>query len=140
MEEWEDISGYEGTYTVSNLGRVKSLGRNVNAPKNIWEIKIKEKLLCPRKNKNGYMIVGLSLKGDTKTFYIHRLVAETFIPNIENKKQVNHINGDKKDNRVYNLEWCSPKENLTHAIAKRLRIMPRGDSHWKVKKVNKELK
>ena len=65
--------------------------------------------------KNGYMFVIIFYNGTRKNSYVHRLVAEKYIPNPENKKQVNHINGDKFDNRVCNLEWVTCKENISHA-------------------------
>lgn len=68
------------------------------------------------KSKNGYLRVDISINGKRKVVFLHRLVAETFIPNLENKPQVNHINGIKTDNRVENLEWVNAKENTQHAV------------------------
>lgn len=105
-EIWKDIPNYDD-YQVSNLGNVKSL--NYNHTK-------KEKILVPVKHKNGYLCVYIN--GKIKS--IHRLVAETFLNNIENKPDVNHINGKKDDNRVENLEWCTKSENMQHAIKNNL--------------------
>jgi predicted XRE-type DNA-binding protein len=103
-EEWRDIKGYEGHYQVSNLGRVKSFRRK------------KVKLLSPKLTQKGYYEVGLR-KDETRKFkLVHRLVAESLIPNPDNKPQVNHINGLKTDNRLNNLEWCTAKENHDHAV------------------------
>ena len=108
MELWKDIKGYEGLYQVSNLGRVKSLKNKSN---HINEIILKQ----GKDRKKGYMNVSLSVNSKTKTFKVHKLVATHFIPNIDNKLQVNHKNGDKSDNRVINLEWVTCKENIKHA-------------------------
>ncbi len=107
QEIWKDIKNYEGKYQVSNFGNVKSLERYDRCNRHI-----NEKILVPRKHTGGYLRVQLS----RKDFYIHRLVAETFIPNPENKLQVNHIDGDKTNNRSNNLEWCTALENNLHAI------------------------
>ena len=104
-EIWKDIEGYEGLYQISNLGRVKSLGNNKTR---------KEKILKSSKNTNGYLLVNLHKEGKQKHYYIHRLVVIAFIPNPDNLSQVNHINEDKTDNRVENLEWCDSKYNLNY--------------------------
>jgi len=104
MEIWKDVIGYEGLYQVSNLGRIKSLKFN----------KIKY-LSIKRTNKIGYINVVLFNNLSKKSFYIHRLIAISFIPNALNKPDVNHINGIKTDNRLCNLEWTTTKENVNHA-------------------------
>jgi len=103
LEIWKDIKGFEGKYQISNLGNVKSL----NYKKEIG----KENILSPIKN-NGYLSVCLKLRKNVRS--IHRLVAEAFIENIENKKTVNHKNGNKSDNRLCNLEWNTYSENKRH--------------------------
>lgn len=117
MEEiWNDIKGYEGKYKVSNLGRVKSKARKTKVGiNNVKEILRGEKILKPLKLTKGYL--GIKLYKDLvgKTIKIHRLVAEAFIPNTENKPQVNHIDGDKGNNKVNNLEWCNCKDNMEHS-------------------------
>lgn len=114
MEVWKDIPGYEGLYQVSSLGRVRSFGRYVkNRYKMIWRA---GKTLKQGKDNKGYMTVVLCAnKQQTKK--VHRLVASAFLPNPENKPQINHINGNKQDNRTDNLEWCSQSENMLHAWA-----------------------
>ena len=112
MEEiWKDVVGYEGLYQVSNLGRVKSLTR-----KNVKQ----DRLLTPT-NNNGYYCVSLLKNKKRKFCLIHRLVAKTFVENPDNKKEVNHIDGNKKNNRANNLEWCTPSENIIHAYKEKLK-------------------
>lgn len=103
MEEiWKDIINYEGKYEVSNLGRVRSLSYNGTG-----EIKF----LKQSTNKRGYKRVGLCKDGKTKHYYVHRLVAMTFIPNPNNYKEVNHKDEKPSNNDVKNLEWCDTKYN-----------------------------
>lgn len=127
------MSGYEGTYKVSSSGIVKSLARTVKGPGNIGLLTKEDKNLRTRITPHGYEIVTLVKNGNRKTLYVHRLVAITFIPNPEGKPQVNHIDGNKQNNHLSNLEWCTAKENLNHALGNSLREMPKGDEHWKRK-------
>ena len=116
-EIWKDVQGYEGLYQVSNLGRVKSLGRNVKKPLlksgYCWQ---EERILKPHKTKYGYLNVRLCKDSRTKDFQIHRLVAIAFIPNPENKPQIDHINADKTNNTVNNLRWVTCKENINNPL------------------------
>ena len=114
MEEiWKDVVGYEGLYQVSSLGRVKSLERLVkNDNKGGFRL-IKEKILSLCSSGRQYYYVSLRKNSLPKKVYVHRLVAEVFLPNPENKPCVDHLNTDKFDNRVENLKWCTCKEN-TH--------------------------
>lgn len=105
MEIWIDIKGYEGKYEVSSFGRVRSFNY-----RNTGEIKV----LSVCENKCGYLYVGLFKDGKQKKFKIHRLVAESFIPNPNNLPQVNHKSEVKTDNRVENLEWCDAKYNSNY--------------------------
>ena len=116
-EEWRDIDGYEGLYKVSNTGKIKSTDRILYMGKNYVPSKVKGKLIKTRISKNGYVLVTLSSKSKTRHFYVHRLVAETFIPNPENKREVNHIDTNKLNNDVSNLEWVTSSENKIHAHA-----------------------
>ena len=99
MEEWKTIEGYEGLYEVSNTGRIRNRNR---------------KIIKTFSNKEGYIRVTLCKNNKPKTFSVHRLVALAFIPNTENKPQVNHIDEDKANNVFTNLEWVTQKENHNH--------------------------
>lgn len=107
VEYWRDIIGYEGKYQVSNLGNVRSINYH------------REHITKPLAfilDQDGYKQVKLCK--DKKVYFkrVHRLVAEMFIPNPYNKEQVNHIDGNKGNNSILNLEWATPKENMQHAF------------------------
>lgn len=106
-EIFKPILGYENAYKVSNYGRIVSLSKQINC----YQEKLKSFELC-----KGYPRVSLWNNGKGKHFFIHRLVAEAFIPNPDNKPHINHINGIKTDYSINNLEWCTPKENIEHSI------------------------
>jgi len=129
MEIWKDVVGYEGFYTISNLGNVKSLDRLVDGRVNNKALR-KSKPLKPSKTKRGYMRVVLCHKeGYKKNIPIHRLVAIAFIENKKNHPQVNHINGVKSDNTVGNLEWCDQAYNNRHARATGLNVALMGEKN-----------
>ena len=113
MEIWKDIEGYEGYYQVSNMGSVQSLNRTCTN-KNNKIMTFKGKILKPQNDRCGYLCVLLSLNGIKRNFKIHRLVAQAFIDNSNNKPCVNHKDGNKTNNMVYNLEWCTQQENIHH--------------------------
>lgn len=115
MEEiWVDIKDYEGLYQVSNQGRVRSLDREViraDGKKKTFKGKI---LKLIKNKKNGYLYV--SIKG--KTYLVHRLVAEAFIPNPENKPDIDHINTVRDNNKAENLRWVTKSENMNNELTK----------------------
>jgi hypothetical protein len=105
-EIWKDIKGYEGLYQVSNRGRVKRLGGSNKC----W----KERILSVRPKADGYTRVALSKNNKIEYARIHRLVADAFIPAIENKPFINHKDLNRSNNNVENLEWCTHQENMNH--------------------------
>lgn len=112
-EEWRDVFAFEGLYEVSNLGRVRSLDRLCTGTKPRI---CNGKLLRPRTQKLGYREVSLWKDARPKYINVHRLVAKAFIPNPNSLPMVNHIDGDKGNNVVINLEWVDDRMNKQHAI------------------------
>lgn len=124
MEIWKDIDGYNGYYQVSNYGNVRSVDRFDGVHDR------KGTIIIPSVKQNGYLQVGLRKHNTRKWFGVHRLVATHFIDNPHNKPQVNHIDGNKLNNTVENLEWVTGKENQRHATKLGLRDnMPKGEKH-----------
>lgn len=106
MEIWKDIRGYENKYQISNYGNVKALDYHRTG---------KSQLMSPVLKKSGYYQVNLYLNGKYESKIIHKLVAEAFLDNPDNLTIVNHIDGDKTNNHVSNLEWCTVSYNTWHA-------------------------
>lgn len=124
-KEWKEIKNYEGKYIISNYGEVISLPRYKQNNNKLQYVEPKE--ICRYVNKcNGYVYVQLWNNSNYKNIRLHRLVAEHFIDNKENKKQINHIDGNKQNNRVDNLEWCTCSENIRHAYRMGLRKQKKG--------------
>lgn len=121
LEVWKDIKGYEGIYQVSNMGKIRSLTRVV-IDKNGIQKNIKGKTLKLSTTTQGYKAVVFKKDGKNKNFRVHRLVAQAFIKNYESKPYVNHIDGNKKNNKASNLEWCTNSENMKHAFAIGLKV------------------
>lgn len=138
LEFWKDIPGYEGLYQVSNWGKVKRLAGSPKCKQN--------RILTPRPMANGYLTVNLSKNHKSKSYLIHRLVAMAFLSNEEEFSEVDHINGDRADNRVCNLQWINHIENNRKkssgiGIPKRVKCVETGEIFESMaaagKKVNK---
>ena len=146
QEIWKDVKGYEGKYQVSNLGHARSLDRRIkiNGKNQVKSYEcnktIRGKLLKLKETKYGYIQMIARDKKETKYLYIHRLVAEAFIPNPENKPHVNHIDSNKKNNCVSNLEWVTPKENVIHSVVKGDRKSEITELYTKIRYLEKENK
>ena len=118
-----DIKGYEGLYAVTSCGRV-------------WSYRAK-KFLKLRKNRDGYLLVNLYKDGKAKTYMIHRLVAEAYLPNQDNLPQVNHIDEDKSNNALPNLEWCDAAYNINYSKAKKIICLETGIIYNSIKEAAK---
>lgn len=126
IEEWRTVVGYEGLYEVSSYGRVRSLDRYVKSSYGAYRLH-KGKVLSPGVRPDGYLVVSLQ----EKMFRVHRLVAGAFIPNPDGLPAVNHIDEDKTNNRVDNLEWCDSKYNNNYGTARiRARETMLEIGHW----------
>jgi hypothetical protein len=112
METWKDIKGYEGIYQISNLGRVKRIS-NIH-----WcNLKYRDNYyLKPLDNGKGYLRIKLTVNNKSRRVMLHRLIAEVFIENPNNYPFVNHIDGNKKNNNINNLEWCTQSQNCLHSV------------------------
>lgn len=119
-EIWKDIEEFKGQYQISNLGNVRSLDRYVYCKSKTNPNLIKGKILKIRFDKNGYCIVNLKRNQKSHIRKIHRLVSEAFILNPENLSQVNHKDGNKQNNHIDNLEWCTVDYNNKHRTINKL--------------------
>lgn len=117
-EIWKDIPGYEGLYQASRSGKIRSMSRRLDY--RTGSRMIDGRILRPALSKEGYLRVCLCREGEEKNGKVHRLICLTFLPNPENKPHVNHKDGNKLNNHVDNLEWCTASYNQRHAFAKGL--------------------
>lgn len=108
-EIWKAVVGFEGYYEVNNLNKVRSIDRYVEHPRG--DLKLKGRILKQQIDRNGYLFVSLCKNGKAKHYFVHRLVAEAFIPNPHNLPMVNHKDENPLINRPENLEWCDVKYN-----------------------------
>jgi hypothetical protein len=120
---WKWIKGFEGSYQISDEGNVRSFKYSKEFPR----------YLKLSKNSCGYLLVALYNKGLKQYYYVHRLVAEAFIPNPENKPQVNHKNGIRDKNKTLNLEWATPSENARHGYVELGRKALKGENSCRSK-------
>lgn len=125
MEQWKKIEEFNYEYEISSYGRIRSV-ENVIVRGNGWKYTRKSKILKPS-GSGGYLRGAVCVNKKMIQYKIHRLVALAFIPNNENKKEVNHIDGNKLNNHVENLEWCTRQENIEHCILNKLQKPFKGE-------------
>lgn len=142
MEEWKDIPNYENLYQASTLGKIRSLDRTINGR---WgKTTLKGKILKQAYDKDKYLLVNLCKNGKSKNQSVHRLIAQTFIPNPHRYSQINHIDKNKNNNNVENLEWCTPQYNVFYSKAKKIKQIDKDGNIVKIWdgicEIEKELK
>ena len=127
METWKPVVGYEGFYEVSDLGRVRSLDREIVTERGgtPFRYRMKGQIIVPHERKHGYLAVCLygkeSKNGRFRQESVHRMVAEAFLPNPNRYSEVNHIDEDKQNNVLSNLEWCDRKYNTNYGTTQKRR-------------------
>lgn len=137
-EEWKDIVEYQGSYQISNLGRVKSLARYVKSRWGKYRL-LKERILKSSQDKDGYFTIGASFKNKPIHLRIHRLVAKAFVPNPSNKPEVNHKDCNKQNNTYSNLEWVDDYEQAQHAWKMGVCLYPKGSKHGNSKLTEQDI-
>ena len=125
-EIWKNIPRFGGRYEASNLGRIRTVKHKILRTNGKYYT-AEPTILKPSINHSGYLRFAVKYNNKLSSFYVARIIAETFLENHENKLEVNHINGIKTDNRVSNLEWCSRSENCKHSFDTGLQKAKRGE-------------
>lgn len=136
MEIWKDIKGFEGSFQISNKGRIRSLDRWIDGRSRYF---IHGRVLKTAINMNGYEICNIKIRNKGHNVYIHREVAKAFGKKENGKNYVNHIDGNKLNNTIENLEWCTASENNQHAYDIGLKLGPIGTKQWNSKLTEKEV-
>lgn len=137
MEKWVAIVDYP-SYEVSDSGSVRTVARTIRHPRG-FDANLKSRVITKRLSAKGYILVNIENEDGQKSRQVHRLVAQAFIDNPNNKPQVNHKNGIKTDNRVENLEWCTNRENIIHAYANGLIDVAKGEGSGRSKLKTKDV-
>jgi len=131
-EIWKDVAGYEGLYKVSNHGNIRSYIKTKYGKDGL--------LMSLNEGSKGYLLIKLfNAKSVSKKWSVHRLVALAFVPNPENKPEINHKDGIKNNNYFKNLEWCTPSENLVHAFKFGLKMATKGEKNPCSKVTSKQI-
>lgn len=141
-ELWVDIKGYEGLYQVSNLGRVKSLPRKVQVNSKTQGVFLKSypsKILKSYTTYRGYELVKLCKEGIVQSYSVHRLIGLNFLNNINNLTEINHIDGNKLNNNINNLEWVSSSENQRHVFSSGLQKPNKGQKNGQARSSDTEI-
>lgn len=124
-EQWRSVVGYEGLYEVSDMGNVRGIARKVERVGrwgNVEQVSVPERMLSKKLNSNGYLRVSLSKDNVVKQAFVHRLVALAFLDKPDGRDYIDHLNGNRRDNRVENLRWVTQGENIRFAYAAGSRV------------------
>ena len=127
IEIWKDISGYDGYYQVSSLGNIRSVDREIEQLSRYGHTvvrSLKGRAVTPTDNGKGYKIVGLTRNGRRQNYYVHKLVADAFVPNPSEKTEINHKDFNKANNSAENLEWVTHLENIRYSIPNMCKAKP----------------
>ena len=136
MEIWKDVPNYDDRYQASNMGKIRSKTRKTQFGRG-WRI-YESQIMTPQEDKDGYYKVALAKDGRKKRFFVHRLVAMTFLGIDSERTVVNHKDGNKQNNNLSNLEWVTPSENTLHAFRTGLKKPHNGGTNKIVEKIDPE--